>query len=338
MAVVKDRPKSIVTIGGGHGQTNMLRALTMLECEISAIVAVSDDGGCSGHLRRKYNMPPPGDIRRCLTALAQQRGIAELFESRLSWESMGQRSFGNMILSDVFDNVENLQVVSDIMADCLDCRGRVLPASLTPCTISARDQSGKVVVGETRIAQSGIKPHRIGALNNQQANPHAVQALAAADLIIVGPGSFYTSVLPPFTIPGIAEAFALSPARRVLMINLAEEGKQTEGMRIFDYFESFTAHLDLAVGRSIDTVLVDALSMDRSVVWLPEAVKTMAAHLRRASDPASHDPLLTARALGRWFDLPFIGELGLPAPQPQVAQPRFDRPHGPLMEHPFSLS
>ena len=299
-----NRPMRVVTIGGGHGQSILLKSLLNQNVEISAIVAVSDDGGCSGKLRREMNMPPPGDLRRCLAALVGDGELAEEIERRCDRGPNRGRSVGNQVLATYWEETEDLQKASDLLATQLRCAGRAIPASLEPCTIQATDAKGHQVVGETSIESSGIRPHQLSTIPGPSANPAAIEALHAADVIFLGPGSFYTSVIAPLTVPGIAKAVVDSPARKVMMVNLSPEGNQTVGMTVSDYLQTLQRHLPGEEHSLVDGLVLDSETLDDTCWSLPDSIKLIIGKLRDPAFPAQHSAADTARELDRWFKNP----------------------------------
>lgn len=227
----------VVTIGGGHGQAALLRALRLLGVTPTAIVAVSDDGGCSGRLRAERGVPPPGDARRCLGALAADQARARLLEAR----SQG-RCAGNLLLARVCERDGDLQRACDRVGRWLRCEGRVLPAALSPATLSGRTRSGRTLRGESAVAASSEPLSGVELVPGVVPNPAAVEAIASADLVLIGPGSFFTSVLAALAAPGLAAALA-SRSGVAFVANLVSEGPATDGMTLGAYVASLREHV-----------------------------------------------------------------------------------------------
>ncbi|MEO0814670.1 MAG: 2-phospho-L-lactate transferase CofD family protein, partial [Myxococcota bacterium] len=240
MELRRERATRVVTLGGGHGQANLLRAMRQLECEIRALVSVVDDGGCSGILRRTLGMPPPGDVRRCLCALAQEPELAEYFESR----TPEGRSRGNLMMAELWSHSKNLQNVSDHMGRWLRVEGRIHPVSNSRCTIRAHDRDGNLVEGECEVSQADIDPLSVRVDSFGVANPAAVRAILDADIVLFGPGSLITSVLAAVLSPGIAEALEASTAKKVFIANVTLGSVANDSISAFSFVELLQQHLE----------------------------------------------------------------------------------------------
>jgi uncharacterized cofD-like protein len=317
ISILPKRPMRVATVGGGHGQSTLLKALAGLDFSISAVVAVSDDGGCSGKLRDEVHMPPPGDLRRCLLAMAHNKPLAAELEARCESGPNAGRSVGNQMLAHLWAETGGLQQASDLLGRRLKCSGRAIPASLKPCTISAVNTSGIRVTGETNIEQSGIVPYLLKTVEPPEANPTALSALQTADMIILGPGSLYTSVLAPLTIPEMAEAYANSRAKKVLMVNLTAEGNQTAGMTVRDYVETLKRHLGRNDRPVLDAVVLDTGSVDTTCTSLIPSMRVLIGNLRDPRNPHLHSVAKTAREFARWF-----GPQEMYAPEPSIESDR----------------
>ncbi|MGE3669721.1 MAG: 2-phospho-L-lactate transferase CofD family protein, partial [Polyangiaceae bacterium] len=196
----------VVTLGGGHGQAVVLQALRRLECEITAVISVADDGGCSGKLRQELGMPPPGDLRRCLSALAKSPELARRFELRLEEPGFEGRSAGNLALAGVFRETGSLQQAVDWAAERLACVGRVVPVSESPGVLVVYDAELGRVEGESNVERRDAVPMVAAVHGALRANPLAIEAIARADLLLMGPGSFYTSTLGAITTGEVAQS------------------------------------------------------------------------------------------------------------------------------------
>ena len=213
----------VVAIGGGSGLAVLLRGLKLhvgeAVSELTAVVTVSDDGGSSGRLRRDFGVPPPGDIRNCIAALADDEALlSRLFQYRfVGGEGLAGHSFGNLLLTALTGITGDFYQAILTAESILSVRGRILPATLTDVRLSATGESGEIYRGESAIGASG---EPIETLTMEPAAavafPAAVQAIAEADLILLGPGSLYTSIVPNFLIPGIRRAVRASQGLRLL--------------------------------------------------------------------------------------------------------------------------
>ncbi len=232
-----------VAIGGGHGTARTLQALPRLVKHVTAVVTVADDGGSSGRLRRDLGIAPPGDLRMALTALATDRALAELVSYRFGRGELAGHSLGNLILVALHDLAgADLVQALDRCAAALGVPGRVLPCTTSPVTLGARTAgsrvTGQVAVAATpRLEQVWLEPEAPAA------TPDAVEAIERADLIVLGPGSLYTSLLPNLLVPGIADALARSRAPVVLVGNLREQPGETEGMVLADHLTALAEHV-----------------------------------------------------------------------------------------------
>ncbi len=247
----------IVAIGGGTGLSTLLRGLKRYSANITAIVTVADDGGSSGRLRREHGVLPPGDIRNCLAALADEEQLmTELFQYRFTaGEGLSGHSFGNLFLTAMSEVTGDLEKAIAASSRVLAVRGRVLPATLDNMVLWALLTDGREIEGESRIteangtiAQIGCTPERPTAL------PQAVADIDDADCIIIGPGSLYTSVAPNLLVPDICAAIARSQAPKLYVCNIMSQPGETTGYDVADHVRA----LDRIAGgkRLFDAVLV----------------------------------------------------------------------------------
>jgi uncharacterized cofD-like protein len=247
----------VVALGGGTGLPILLRGLSAWlqpflmtsrpEIDpITAIVSVADDGGSSGRLRRAYRMPPLGDLRNCLLALAdEQTALHGLFSYRFEGsDDVGGHSLGNLLLAALTRTEADLAGALARAEAMLGVRGRVLPASAEAITLRARFEGGAVVEGESRIALARRTIHELSIHPEDPVPfPGVEQALREADLIVLGPGSLYTSLLPVLLIPRVAAAIAGSGARVALVCNLLTEAGETDGFSAADFLMVLRQHV-----------------------------------------------------------------------------------------------
>lgn len=254
-----DERLRVAALGGGTGLPNVLRGLCALlysgvprghdggaPDRLVAVVATTDDGGSSGRLRRDFAAIPPGDIRNCLTAVAEHQSIiTELFQYRFAAGGEVQgHALGNLILAALADITGDFTKGIEIAARVVGARGRVWPASADPVTLSAELADGRVVTGETAIVNAGspiarlwlvpAAPRSVGA---------ALDALRHAHVIVAGPGSLYTSILPPLLIPDVLDAVCAADAMRVFVLNLMTEPGETDGFDATRHLEVLSTHL-----------------------------------------------------------------------------------------------
>jgi uncharacterized cofD-like protein len=242
---------TIVAIGGGTGLSSLLRGLKEHTHNITAIVTVADDGGSSGRLREELGILPPGDARQCLIALSDSEPLMEqVFSHRfLSGEGLAGHSVGNLLLAALVESEGDFQHALQAAGKLLAVRGQVSPSSLNPhIRLRARLASGRDLAGESEIGHAGepltslwIDPA------DTDANPAAVEAIQEADIIVIGPGSLYTSILPNFLIGGIADAVRGSNAAKIFVCNIATQHGETDGLNAVDHLREFEHYASVQV-------------------------------------------------------------------------------------------
>ncbi len=236
----------VVTIGGGHGQAALLGALLRLSCDVTAVVSVADDGGCSGRLTEQFAMPPPGDIRRCLTTLACDRELAQRFEERLQIdEADDMRCAGNLAMLKAYIEEGSLQHAVDWAAAVLRCWGRVVPVAEKPGKLAVYDRREGVLEGETTVAERGNGVMVVAVHGVEQSNQAANEAIEQADVVLLGPGSFVTSTLAAMTTGQIAQSLVASTAKVVLLHNLVQEPGQLTQFQLDDYVRMLRDHMSI---------------------------------------------------------------------------------------------
>ncbi|MBW4487708.1 MAG: YvcK family protein [Trichocoleus desertorum ATA4-8-CV12] len=253
-----NRGPKIVTVGGGTGLSTLLRGMKTYSANITAIVTVADDGGSSGRLRREIGVLPPGDIRNCLAALAdEERLVTELFQYRFrAGDGLTGHSFGNLFLTAMNDITGNLEQAIAASSEVLAVRGRVLPATLSDVRLWAELADGRRIEGESSITAAQGSIVKIGCTpENPPALPRVLQAIREADYIIIGPGSLYTSVIPNLLVPEIADAIAQRKVPRIYVCNIMTQPGETQGYSVADHIQA----IDAACGqRLFDAVLVQS--------------------------------------------------------------------------------
>jgi len=247
----------VVAIGGGTGLSTLLRGLKHYVArrgheserhpisDLAAVVTVTDDGGSSGRLRREYRVLPPGDIRNCMVALSQDEALlGRLFQYRFhAGRGLRGHSFGNLFLTALSHVTGDFAEAVRVSGKVLAIRGRIFPTTLANVSLEAIMMDGKMVLGETRIVRSGkkirrlqLRPRRVRPL------PEVIEAINQANLILIGPGSLYTSILPNLLVSGVAEAIENSPATRVYLANLMTQPGETDGYSLADHVRVIYAH------------------------------------------------------------------------------------------------
>lgn len=234
---VRRGPK-LVAIGGGTGLSTLLRGLKAYSDNITAIVAMTDNGGSSGRLRAELGVLPPGDIRHCLTALAgEEELLTRLFDYRFrAGTTLLGHSFGNLFLTALADITGDFEQAIRASSRVLAVRGQVLPATLVPLELVAMLASGRVVRGESQITESGEPIVAVSCEpSDPAALPEAIRAIQEADAIIIGPGSLYTSLAPNLLIPEITDALLKSEAPRLYVCNVMTQPGETDGYTVADH-------------------------------------------------------------------------------------------------------
>ena len=240
----------VVAIGGGTGLSTMLRGLKNHTKNLTAIVTVADDGGSSGMLRQDLGMPPPGDIRHCMEALANAEPLMqELLTYRFPQGSgnLTGQSFGNLILAALNGISGSFDEAVSKMSQVLAITGRVLPVTNADVVLEATFENGTQVQGESKISDfKKAQDCRIQSVRllpeHPKALPEAVRAIEEADLILLGPGSLYTSVIPNLLVDGISEAVCASKAMKIYICNIMTQDGETEGMTASDHVKALLRH------------------------------------------------------------------------------------------------
>lgn len=251
-----DQPR-IVIIGGGTGLSVLLRGLKKFPVDITAIVTVADDGGSSGRLRDDLQIPPPGDVRNVLAALSEVEPLVEeMFQHRFKTKNeLSGHSLGNLILAAMTSITGNFVHAIQEMSKVLNVHGKVLPAANQGVVLHAELEDGTIVSGESKIPFSGKKikkvfltPEKIDPL------PESLQAINQADLIIIGPGSLYTSILPNLLVPELGNAVCTAKAKKVYICNLMTQAGETLDYTASDHVKAIYDHMNK---QFIDTILVN---------------------------------------------------------------------------------
>ncbi len=242
------RGPKIVAIGGGTGLSTLLRGLKTYTNNITAIVTVGDDGGSSGILREDHGIIPPGDIRNCIAALASEEELmTSLFQYRFkSGGGLGGHSFGNLFLTAMSAVTGDMLSAIRTSSNVLNIRGRVLPSTLEPITLIAEMEDGSLIRGESQIPEAKGKIKRLFCEPfNAKPTDEAIEAILQADLIILGPGSLFTSVIPNLLLKEIREAMqANTHAPKIYVANIVTQPGETDDMSLSQHVEAIEAHAD----------------------------------------------------------------------------------------------
>ncbi len=279
----------VVAIGGGHGLAATLTAARRYADDISAVVTVADDGGSSGRLRDAFGIPAPGDLRRCLVALARDDSLwTAAFEHRFGAGELEGHAFGNLVIAGLADATGDFSVALAEAGRLLGAVGRVLPATAEPVVLKAVMGDGaEPVSGQVAIAKAG----RIAGVSLVPADaappPAVLEVLAGADQVVIGPGSLFTSVLAVVAVRAIRDALAATPARKVYVCNLREQPPETSGYDVAAHVDALRAH-----GLDVDVVLHHRGGLPVGRTNVPCVARPVA-----REDAAVHDPELLAAAL-----------------------------------------
>jgi uncharacterized cofD-like protein len=295
----------VVAVGGGHGQASALEAIQCYAGDISALVSVGDDGGSSGRLS-DLGMPPPGDVRRCLLALTPEPSLwSELFSHRFKRGDVADHSLGNLILAgltDLFGDFESAVMTAERMLGTL---GSVIPVADHPITLEATID-GRRVVGQKTISQTAGDISELHIEPRDTAATHrALAAVAAADQIVIGPGSLYTSILSALKVSMLAQAIMGAASQRVFVMNLVTQDGETLGMNGADHLDALAKHVGvtgpgiviahqgpIALPRGHEQVVIDTDDAARHG-WRVVFADVVDEH----ADWPEHDPMKLGRAL-----------------------------------------
>ncbi len=303
---------AVTALGGGHGLSASLQALRHVTDDLTAVVTVADDGGSSGRLREEFGVLPPGDLRMALSALCDDSGWGHLWRDVLQHRfagdgPMGGHPLGNLLIVALWQLLEDPADGLRVVGELLGAQGRVLPMSDDPLTIEADVLDGAggllTVRGQGHVATTTHRVHAVRLVPAEpRANPEAVRAVLDADWVVLGPGSWFTSVCPHLLVPDLAEALQRTAARRCVTLNLEAGGTETVGYRCEQMLEVLG---DLAPQLTLDAVVVDPSAVD-DLPALQAAAARFGADLhvrevRELSGAPRHSPLRLAAAYGDVF-------------------------------------
>ena len=315
------RGPKIVVIGGGTGLSTLLRGLKTYSANITAVVTVADDGGSSGRLRQEFGVLPPGDIRNCLAALAdEERLLTELFQYRFrAGDGLTGHSFGNLFLTAMTDIAGDLEQAIAASSKVLAVRGQVLPATLSDVRLWAELTDGRRIEGESNIPKAEGKIVKIGCIpENPPALPAAIKAIEEADYIIIGPGSLYTSLIPNLLVREIADAIAATDIPRIYICNIMTQPGETDGYSVSDHIQAIDKACDNK--KLFDAVLVHKkipsaqaliryaqqnahpVFLDReAVIQLGRRIIPANILFEDENGAVRHDPQKLAKVLLKWY-------------------------------------
>jgi uncharacterized cofD-like protein len=303
--------KRAVAIGGGTGLPVVLKCLAASGFDVTAVVTVADDGGSSGSLRRELGVLPPGDIRNCLVALAAPGSpLSDLFQYRFAaGEGLKGHALGNLIIAALADMRGDFSAAIEEASELLGVRGRVLPSTLTDVVLIAEDENGERVTGQANVAHSSVP---VCSVHLEPAAPPAyppvLEAIHTADVVVLGPGSLYTSIMPNLLIEGVAEALRATAARIIYVCNVANLRGETSGLDAYGHVRALEEHgllgaIDIAVVHDTDVApLAQGVSAVEGGAVVREAIEArgiavLATDLADKLSPMHHDPALLCAAL-----------------------------------------
>lgn len=301
----------VVSLGGGHGLAASLSALRRLTTELTGVVTVADNGGSSGRLREELGGLPPGDLRMALAALCGDdewgRTWAGILQHRFSGNGpLKDHAVGNLLIAAIWDQLGDQVAGLDLVGDLLGAQGRVLPMADVPLDIEAevhlRSAPDRLTLVRGQVQVASIDG-QVVSVRLVPADPpacaEAVTAVERADWVVVGPGSWFTSVMPTLLVPGLRDALISTSAKRVLVLNLTEQDGETEGLSPTDHLEVLAAH---APELRLDAVIADT-SLEDSRGSLEATARSLGARLfvsgvARSPGSDQHDPARLAAAFG----------------------------------------
>jgi uncharacterized cofD-like protein len=293
-AATPDGP-TVVALGGGHGLSVVLQAARQYASNVTAVVSVADDGGSSGRLRRDFGVPAPGDLRKCLVALAGSDTVwRDAFEHRFGGGELGGHALGNLVIVGLAETIGDFTAALDEAGRLLRAVGRVLPAT-TDIVVLKADVEGEAVEGQVAVQNSHGRIRRVELVpGDAAASPEAVAAIERADQVILAPGSLYTSLLPVLCVRDLRAAVGAAPGRVIQVSNLRPQHPETAGLDATDHLRAVLEH-----GARVDVFLYQAggtLTADAATIRALE-VEPVGADVAR-QDGLLHDRGKLATALG----------------------------------------
>ena len=303
--------KKVVVIGGGTGLSTLLRGLKLFPMDITAIVTVADDGASSGRLRQEFNTPAVGDLRNVLAALSESEPVAqELLQYRFdTYSDLDKHALGNLILTAMYDITGSLTKSLESLSRIFNIKGRVLPVTEDKAILVAETTNGEIIEGESKITKAGKHIKKIYYKNKVRATSEVVEAIKEADLIIIGIGSLYTSIIPNLLPKEMKNALSSSKAKKMYICNIMSEHGETDDFKVSDCIKQINKYVS---PNFIDTVLVNKRIVPDNILELykeekssqilldKEEIKKMGVHLISAdllstdNNQARHDYIKTA--------------------------------------------
>lgn len=292
------RGPKIVVVGGGTGLSALLRGLKKYTCNLTAIVTVADDGGSSGKLRSEMGIQPPGDVRNCLVALAETEEIMDtLFSYRFEYGALEGHSMGNLLLAGLIDTFGDIQKGIEQVSKVFAIRGKVFPSTLKQVVLIANLEDGTLVKGETAVRNSVGKIKEVFLEPNDcRAMPEALEALEDADLIVLGPGSLYTSVLPNLLVKDLKDKIKTVNAPTIYVCNVMTEKGETDSYRVSDHLKAILDHCGPG--------FVDAVLANKGEITSPSLER----YVQEEAVPVLADPKEVERLGAKYFESNMVQE------------------------------
>jgi uncharacterized cofD-like protein len=301
-----------VGIGGGTGLSTVLAGIKDFTNDITAIVTVTDDGGSSGRLRQDYNMPPPGDIRNCIVSLAESNSLMpELFQYRFKGKSsLSGHSFGNLFITAMTDITGSFAKGILEASNILSIKGRVLPSTTENVVLGAVFEDGSRVLGQTKIINHhGLIKEVFLAPQDPEAYSGVIKACSEADIIILGPGSLFSSIIPNLLVKGVAHAVSKSKAVKIYICNIMTQPGETDNYKVTDHFFMVEKYLE----GNIDYLIINTAPVSKKLLAkhaaknsyivfddsssLPGRTKIIKEDILCSKEFVRHDPKKTSRVL-----------------------------------------
>ena len=315
------RPK-VVVVGGGTGASLSIRTLLSLGMDVAAVVSMADDGGSTGIIRKEAHVSPPGDVRKCLGAMAADQNDPFTHAFRYRFEFARNHTLGNLMLSALEHETGSFPEAVRICGKLLNARGHVYPSTLDNVTLSATDVNGKMLVGQALASHSEYPLKRVWLVASEGCQPYdeALHVIREADAIVLGPGSLFTSVIPNLLVPGLLDAIRESRGKTIFPCNVSDLDGETRGFSSRDHVQALLEHgmdglLDYAVihcesslkplrvaqGR-LDALPPDAVHPVRASIedidWIRnQGIRVYVRNLSNADQPAWHNPYAWRQAL-----------------------------------------
>ena len=288
--------KNVVVIGGGTGLSTLLRGLKLFPISITAIVTVADDGASSGRLRREFDIPAVGDLRNVLVSLSSVEPLVEdLLQYRFNtYSDLDKHAFGNLMLTAMYDITGSLTKSLESLSKIFNIKGKVLPITEDKAILVAHTTDGKTIEGESKITKAGKHIKSISYKNRVKVTPEVIEAVQNADLIIIGIGSLYTSIIPNLLPREMKRALKEAKAKKMYICNIMSEHGETDNFNVSDCVKRINEYVDK---KFIDVVLVNDTKVPDEILELYKVEKSSQIMLDREEIKKMNVELITADLL-----------------------------------------